>query len=88
MLYYGTCIALGVGGWEGVNMVREEGSRGSVRQEEVARTSGNNTSHPNTHKRAIPPGLRMRAYITPCVTGTSREAFFGFEEEGGVSLSF
>jgi hypothetical protein len=61
---------------------------GSVRQEEAARTSGQNTSHPNTHKRTVPPGLHMRANITPCVTATSREVFFGFEEGGGVSLSF
>jgi hypothetical protein len=61
---------------------------GSVRQEEVARTSGQNTSHPKTHKRTIPPGLRTRTDITPCVTATSREAFFGFEEEEGVILSF
>ena len=61
---------------------------GSVRQEEVARTSGQNASHPNTQKRSVPPGLRVRADITPHVTATSREAFFGFEEEGRVALSF
>jgi hypothetical protein len=60
---------------------------GSVRQEEVARTSGQNAFHPNMHKRTIHPGLRMRADITPHVTATSREAFFGFEEEGRVTLS-
>ena len=67
---------------------RREGSIGSVRQEEVAHTSGQNTSHPNTHKRTVPPGLRMRADITPHATTTSREAFFGFEEGGRVFLSF
>jgi hypothetical protein len=61
---------------------------GSVRPEEVARASGQNASHPNTHTktRAVPPGLRTRAVITPCVTATSRGTFFGFEEEGGVPV--
>ena len=84
-----SAISCGIGGWEGANMVRRSGgSMGSARQEEVARTSGQNTSHPNTHKRSVPPGFRVRADITPCVTATSREAFFGVEEEGGVFLSF
>ena len=69
----------GVGG--GVDELR-------VGQEEAARTSGQNTSHPNTHKKTVPPGLRTRADITPRVTTTSREAFFGFEEGGRVFVSF
>ena len=49
-------------------------------------------THPTqTHtKGPFPPvcGLRTRADITPCVTATSREAFFGFEEGGELFLSF
>jgi hypothetical protein len=46
---------------------------GSVRQEEVAHTSGQKTPHPTTHKTIVLPGLGTRAVIAPCVTATSRE---------------
>jgi hypothetical protein len=74
--------------WEGkCGMGGGGGPMDSGRQEEVARTSGQKASHPNTLLSTAPPGLRVRAYITPHATTTSREAFFGFEEREGVFLS-
>jgi hypothetical protein len=64
---------------------------GSVRQEEVARTSHFRSKHtpPNHTKKDRPPRFaRTVRAVNLCVAAACREAIFGFAEEGRVYLYF